>query len=153
MALLILILRAKMNAFAALLLVAILSAVAAGMSPDGALATVSTGMGGVLGFIAPVIGLGALFGIILEASGGIQTLANGTAKLSNHRRQKWAMGVLGLVAATPVFFDVALIILMPFIAGLAKKSGKVELYFGLPLCAGLAVGHAFIPPSVSFCYR
>lgn len=146
-ALLILILRAKMNAFAALLLVAILSAVAAGMSPDGALNTVTKGMGGVLGFIAPVIGLGALFGIILEASGGIQTLANGTAKLGSPKRQKWAMGFLGLIAATPVFFDVALIILMPFIAGLAKKSGKVALYFGLPLCAGLAVGHAFIPPT------
>jgi len=146
-ALLILILRAKMNAFAALLLVAILSAVAAGMSPDGALNTVTKGMGGVLGFIAPVIGLGALFGIILEASGGIQTLANGTAKLGSPKRQKWAMGFLGLIAATPVFFDVALIILMPFTAGLAKKSGKVALYFGLPLCAGLAVGHAFIPPT------
>jgi Gnt-I system low-affinity gluconate transporter len=146
-ALLILILRAKMNAFAALLLVAILSAVASGMSPEGALNTVTKGMGGVLGFIAPVIGLGALFGIILEASGGIQTLANGTAKLGSSKRQKWAMGFLGLIAATPVFFDVALIILMPFIAGLAKKSGKVALYFGLPLCAGLAVGHAFIPPT------
>lgn len=146
-ALLILILRLKMNAFAALLLVAILSAVAAGMSPDGALATVSQGMGGVLGFIAPVIGLGALFGIILEASGGIQTLAKAAERLGNHKRQKWAMGVLGVIAATPVFFDVALIILIPFIAGLTKKSGKVALYFGLPLCAGLAVGHAFIPPT------
>lgn len=146
-ALLILILRAKMNAFAALLLVAILSAVAAGMSPEGALATVSTGMGGVLGFIAPVIGLGALFGIILEASGGIQTLANRAERLGSHKRQRWAMGGLGMLAATPVFFDVALIILMPFIAGLAKKSGKTALYFGLPLCAGLAVGHAFIPPT------
>lgn len=146
-ALLILILRAKMNAFAALLLVAILSAVAAGMSPEGALATVSAGMGGVLGFIAPVIGLGALFGIILEASGGIQTLANRAARLGSQRHQRWAMGGLGILAATPVFFDVALIILMPFIAGLAKKSGKAALYFGLPLCAGLAVGHAFIPPT------
>lgn len=146
-ALLILILRAKMNAFAALLLVAILSAVAAGMSPEGALATVSAGMGGVLGFIAPVIGLGALFGIILEASGGIQTLANSAERLGSHNRQRWAMGGLGVLAATPVFFDVALIILMPFIAGLAKKSGKNALYFGLPLCAGLAVGHAFIPPT------
>ena len=57
------------------------------------------------------------------------------------------MGFLGIIAATPVFFDVALIILMPFIVGLARKSGRKLLYFGLPLCAGLAVGHAFVPPT------
>ena len=57
------------------------------------------------------------------------------------------MGGLGLVAATPVFFDVALIILMPFIAALSSRTGRVAMVFGLPLCAGLAVGHAFVPPT------
>ena len=146
-ALLVLILRARMNAFAALILIAIFSALAAGMSPEIAMNTVTKGMGGVLGFIAPVIGLGAIFGVILQASGGVQALAQGAANLGGHKRQKWAMGFLGVLAATPVFFDVALIILMPFIAGLAKQGRQKALYFGLPLCAGLAVGHAFIPPT------
>ena len=68
-ALLVLILRARLHAFAALLLVAILSALAAGMAPKLAFDTVQKGMGGTLGFIAPVIGLGALFGAILEEWG------------------------------------------------------------------------------------
>lgn len=146
-ALLILILRMRMHAFSALLLVAILSAIGAGMAPDAAMSAVTNGMGGVLGFIAPIIGLGAIFGTILEASGGIQALAKGTEKLGSVKRQKWAMGGMGVLAATPVFFDVALIILLPYIAGLAKKGAQKTLYFGLPLCAGLAVGHAFIPPT------
>jgi len=146
-ALLALILRARMHAFAALLLVAIFSALAAGMAPALAFDTVQKGMGGTLGFIAPVIGLGALFGAILEASGAVQALARKVAALASVGKQRWAMGGLGLVAATPVFFDVALIILMPFIAALSSRTGRVAMVFGLPLCAGLAVGHAFVPPT------
>ena len=63
-ALLALILRARMNAFAALLLVSIFSALAAGMAPEQAFDTLAKGLGGTLGFIATVIGLGALFGAI-----------------------------------------------------------------------------------------
>lgn len=145
--LLILILRVRMNAFAALILVAIFAAIAGGMTPEGAFQTVTNGMGGVLGFIAPIIGLGALFGVILEASGGIQALARQAEQMGSDRRKSWTMGGLGTIAATPVFFDVALIILLPFVTGLARKSRKPALFFGLPLCAGLAVGHGFIPPT------
>ena len=136
-----------MHAFAALMLVAIFSALAAGMAPTLAFETVQKGMGGTLGFIAPVIGLGALFGAILEASGAVQALARKVSFLASVGRQRWAMGGLGLAAATPVFFDVALIILMPFVAALSSRTGRVAMVFGLPLCAGLAVGHAFVPPT------
>ncbi len=146
-ALLVLLLRARLHAFAALLLVAILSALAAGMAPKLAFDTVQKGMGGTLGFIAPVIGLGALFGAILEASGAVQALARRVSEMASVGKQRWAMGGLGVIAATPVFFDVALIILMPFIAALSSRTGRLTLVFGLPLCAGLAVGHAFIPPT------
>jgi len=146
-ALLVLIIRARMNAFLALMLIAIFSALAAGMAPDAAFETVTRGMGGTLGFIAPVIGLGALFGAILQASGGVEALARGVSRVGSPPRQSWLMGGLGLVAATPVFFDVALMILVPFVLGLASRSGRSPLLFGLPLCAGLAAGHAFIPPT------
>ncbi|MEO0466470.1 MAG: gluconate:H+ symporter [Pseudomonadota bacterium] len=146
-ALLVLILRAKLNAFVALMAVAIFCALAAGLAPQQAYETVTRGMGGTLGFIAPVIGLGAVFGAILDASGGVKALARGIGRAGNANRQSWMMGGLGLTAATPVFFDVALIVLMPFIRGLARQAGRVPLFFGLPLCAGLAAGHAFIPPT------
>lgn len=55
-------------------------------------------------------------------------------------------GTLGFVAV-PVFFDVGFIILVPIIYGLAKKTGRSLLYYGIPLLAGLAVTHSFIPPT------
>ena len=145
--LLVLILRWKANAFVTLLACAIIAALLAGMNPEAAFSTVQKGMGGTLGFIAPVIGLGALFGAIMEKSGYLEALAQRLSGVETDGNRSLAAGFMGLIAAIPVFFDVALIILLPFIMKLARKAGKKPLFFGLPLCAGLAIGHAFIPPT------
>ena len=52
-----------------------------------------------------------------------------------------------MVTAIPVFFDAGLIILIPLAFSIAKRAKKSSLYFVIPLLAGLAVGHAFIPPT------
>ena len=59
----------------------------------------------------------------------------------------WALGITGLVIAMPVFFDAGLIILIPLAFSLAKKTKRSSLHYVIPLLAGLAVGHAFIPPT------
>lgn len=51
----------------------------------------------------------------------------------------------------PVFFDAGLIILIPLAFSLAKKTKKSTLIYAIPLLAGLAVGHAFIPPTPGPC--
>lgn len=145
--LLVLIIRFKTNAFISLLTVAILTGLAAGLAPEAALESVKNGMGGTLGFIAPIIGLGAIFGAILERGNVLGALADKVIRVKTERGKTMATGFMGLVAATPVFFDVALIILMPLIKKMAVAAKKVPLFFGLPLCAGLAIGHAFIPPT------
>ncbi len=145
--LLLLIIRFKTNAFISLLAVAIITGLLAGLAPEAAFTSVKNGMGGTLGFIAPVIGLGAIFGAILERSNVLGALAEKVIKVKTDRSKTMATGVMGLVAATPVFFDVALIVLMPLINKMAAAAKKVPLFFGLPLCAGLAIGHAFIPPT------
>ena len=58
-----------------------------------------------------------------------------------------ALGITGLVVAMPVFFDAGLIILIPLAFSLAKRTKRSVLYYVIPLLAGLAVGHAFIPPT------
>ena len=145
--LLVLILRFKTNAFISLLGCAIITALIAGMAPEATFKSVQNGMGGTLGFIAPIIGLGAIFGAILERSNALAALSERVNRVRGDRAKTMATGSLGLIAATPVFFDVALIILLPLIKRLARDAKKVPLYFGLPLCAGLAIGHAFIPPT------
>ena len=53
----------------------------------------------------------------------------------------------GLIVAIPVFFDVALVLLLPLTANLARRSGRAILGFAIPLLAGIAVAHSFIPPT------
>lgn len=87
-----------------------------------------------------------MFGAILEASGGAQTLAV-TGEKVWREKAAWALGVTGLIIAMPVFFDAGLIILIPLAFSLAKRTKRSTLFYAIPLLAGLAVGHAFIPPT------
>lgn len=144
--LLVLVLRAKMPPFFALILIALLAGLALGLSPADVIASIQNGMGGVLGFIAVVVGLGAILGAILEHSGGIQALADRLGSGSS-KSVPWKMSLLGTIVAIPVFFDVALVILIPLVMRLAKSLRRAALYVAGPLLAGLAAAHAFIPPT------
>lgn len=145
--LLFLILKLKIQAFLSLLIVCIVVGIMAGMPAGEILETIRVGMGSTLGFVATVVGLGALFGGILEQSGGAQRLASYMLKKTGEKRASWAMMVTGFVVAIPVFFDVAFIILVPITFALSKRTGKSLLLYAIPLLAGLAITHAFIPPT------
>ncbi|GGW97262.1 GntP family permease [Salegentibacter mishustinae] len=145
--LLFLILKLKIQAFLSLLIVCIAVGIFAGMPATEILETMKDGMGSTLGFVATVVGLGALFGGVLEQSGGAQRLASFLLKKTGDKRAPWAMMVTGFAVAIPVFFDVAFIILVPVTYALSKRTGKSLLLYALPLLAGLAITHAFIPPT------
>lgn len=145
--LLFLILRLKIQAFLALLIVCIAVGIIAGMPATEILDTMREGMGSTLGFVATVVGLGALFGGILEQSGGAQRLASFMLKRTGEKNAPWAMMITGFAVAIPVFFDVAFIILVPITYALSKRTGKSLLLYAIPLLAGLAITHAFIPPT------
>ena len=145
--LLFLIIKVKLHAFVSLLLVSIITAVAAGMPIDTIMRTIEKGMGGTLGFIAVVVGLGAMLGKMLEISGGAERLAKTLLKGFGKERAPWAMVIAGFIVSIPVFFDVGFIILVPLVYSLAKETKKSLLHYGIPLLAGLAVTHAFVPPT------
>nr|WP_297912764.1 gluconate:H+ symporter [uncultured Allomuricauda sp.] len=145
--LLFLILKLKINAFIALLIGSIIVGLVAGLDAKAIIDTIQKGMGNTLGFVATVVGLGAMFGAILEASGGAKTIADFMISKFGLKRAPAAMVVSGFLIAIPVFFDVAFIILVPMIYALQRKTGKSLLLYAIPLLAGLAITHAFIPPT------
>jgi Gnt-I system low-affinity gluconate transporter len=146
-ALLLLILRFKLPAFVVLLIVSAGVGLALGMDPDAVLKSITNGMASTLGFIAVVVGLGAMFGALLEHAGGVRAIAVNLLGRVSETRASWALGIAGLLIGIPVFFDVAIIILVPLIHQLCARSGRSPLYYATPLLAGLLVGHAFIPPT------
>ncbi|WP_405562283.1 GntP family permease [Polaribacter sp. Asnod6-C07] len=145
--LLFLILKLKIPAFIALLIASIAVGVFSGMDPLEIITTIKEGMGSTLGFVATVVGLGAIFGAILEHSGGAEALANYLLHKFGEKNASWALVITGFFIAIPVFFDVAFIILVPLIYSLQRKTKKSLLLYAIPLLAGLAITHAFIPPT------
>ncbi len=145
--LLLLVMKVKLHAFIALLIVSIFMGLLSGMPLGDIVGTMTSGMGGTLGFLATVIGLGAMFGKMLEVTGGAQRLARGFLNKFGEDKAPWAMVLAGFLVSIPVFFDVGFIILVPLVYALARSSKKSVLTFGIPLLAGLAVTHAFVPPT------
>ncbi|WP_299550839.1 gluconate:H+ symporter [Seonamhaeicola sp.] len=145
--LLFLILKLRIQAFIALLIASIVTGIVAGMNPEDIITTMQEGMGSTLGFVAVVVGLGAMFGAILEYSGGAEALAGYLLNKFGEKNASWALVISGFFIAIPVFFDVAFIILVPLIYSLQRKTKKSILLYAIPLLAGLAVTHAYIPPT------
>ena len=145
--LLFLIIKLKQQPFVSLLLVSMVTALAAGMPMGNVMACIEKGMGGTLGFIAAVVGLGAMFGQLLEASGGAERLTLSLLRVFGRKRATWAMSLAGFLVAIPIFFDVGFIILVPLVYAVSRETKKSLLFYGIPLLAGLAVTHAFVPPT------
>lgn len=145
--LLVLIIKFKIQAMVAILIGAISIGLIAGMPFEDIVTAVNDGIGNTLKGIALLVGLGSMFGAILEVSGGAQTLAVTMVRRFGDKKAAWALGITGLVIAMPVFFDAGLIILIPLAFSLAKRTSRSSLFYAIPLLAGLAVGHALIPPT------
>jgi Gnt-I system low-affinity gluconate transporter len=145
--LLILVLKLKLNAFIALLLTSIYVGLLTGMPLGSIIRSIQEGMAGTLGFVATVVGLGAIFGQMLESSGGAESLAHYLVKRFGKERAPWAMVTTGFIVAIPIFLDVAFIILVPIVYALSRDTKLSLLYYAIPLLAGLAVTHSFIPPT------
>jgi Gnt-I system low-affinity gluconate transporter len=145
--LLLMVLKFKISAFISLLITSMFVGILSGMPLQDIMVSIQTGMGGTLGFVAVVVGLGAIFGQILESSGGAESLAHHLVKQFGTDRASWAMVLTGFIVAIPVFLDVGLVILAPIIYALSRDTKRSLLYYGIPLLAGLAVTHSFMPPT------
>lgn len=105
-------------------------------------AAVNDGISNTLKGIALLVGLGSMFGAILEASGGAQTLAVTMVKKFGDKKAAWALGITGLIVAMPVFFDAGLILLVTACGGVLRYMLQ---YSGLGDLIGNAVASANLP--------
>jgi Gnt-I system low-affinity gluconate transporter len=145
--LLVLILKFRVHAFVALLIASVCVGLFSGMPAPQIAVAIERGMASSLGFVAAVIGLGAIFGKILEASGGAEAIGRTLLARFGQKRAVWAMMLAGFLISIPVFLDVALVIMVPILYTLTRDTGKSLLYYGIPLLAGMAVTHACVPPT------
>ena len=144
--LLVAVIKFKIPAFLALLVVSVLVALVAGIPLPDIVKTVTEGMGGTLGSVAILVGLGAMLGKMIEVSGGAQALAGKFTQLLGPRRVIAALTSAAFLLAIPVFFDVGFIILIPIIYGFSKAAGVNPVKIGLPVGGIMLAIHVVVPP-------
>ena len=124
--LLLMVLKLKLSAFLSLLITSIFVGILAGMPLSQISTSIQEGMGGTLGFVATVVGLGAIFGQMLESSGGAKSLAYYLLEKFGKTRVSWALMLTGFIIGIPIFFDVGFIILVPIILLSYKKHRPIN---------------------------
>lgn len=130
----------------ALLLVAIAAGLMQGMPVQDVFHSIEVGIGSTLGTMALVLGLGAMFGKLIEESGAAQRITQTMIKQFGIKNIQWAVMLTGLVVGIPLFYNAGFVILVPLIFSIAASARLPLLYVGIPMAASLSVTHGFLPP-------
>jgi len=142
----VLITRFKVHPFLALTIGSLVVAGIAGLAVAAAVASYLKGFGDTAAGVGTLIALGAMFGKLLADSGGGDQIADTIIGRSNTRTLPWAMALVGALIGLPMFFEIGLVLLMPIIFLVARRSGLSLIKVGIPALAGLSVMHGLVPP-------
>ena len=144
--LLLLIIKFRMHAFIALVLVSLLTAIAAGIPMADVAKVAVSFFSSTLGSVALLVGLGAMIGRLLEVTGGAQVLADTLINRFGEKRASFALGIAALLFGLPIFFDAGLIVFLPIIFSVARRFGGSILLYAIPAAGAFAAMHAIVPP-------
>lgn len=144
--LLILMMVFKLNAFIALIIVALIVGIIEGMSPIDAMASVQSGLGGTLGSLTMIIIFGAILGKLMTDSGGAQRIATTLIQAFGKKRVQLAAVLTTSVVGIALFFETGVVVLIPLVFTIATAAGVPVLYVGMPVIAALITMHGFVPP-------
>ncbi len=144
--LLFLIIKVKLHAFVALVLVSALTALAAGIPVADVPSALSFGFSNTLGSVALLVGFGVMIGRLLEITGGAQVLADTLIGRFGEKRAPLALGVAALPFGFPIFFDAGLVVFLPIIMTVARRFGGSMLLYAFPAAGAFAAMHALVPP-------
>ncbi|MEV0945166.1 gluconate:H+ symporter [Rhodococcus sp. NPDC049939] len=136
----------KLHPFLALSIGAVGVGIAAGMGASDSVTAFVEGFGETMGSVGILIGFGAMFGKLLADSGGADRVVDTLVGRSGPRTLPWTMGLVGAVIGLPMFFEIGLVLLMPVIILVARRSGQPLMVIAIPTLAGLSAMHGLVPP-------
>ncbi|OWJ90092.1 gluconate transporter [Pseudomonas sp. A46] len=139
--------RLKLHPFLALLAAAFIAGFAYQVPSGEIVKTITTGFGGILGYIGIVIVLGTIIGVILERSGAAITMAETVIKLLGERFPTLTLSIIGYLVSIPVFCDSGYVILNSLKNALAARMRVSTVAMSVALATGLYASHTFVPPT------
>ena len=93
-----------------------------------------------------LIALGAMLGKLLAESGGADKIVDTLVTRSGPRLIPWTIALVAIIVGLPMFFEIGLVLLLPVIVLVTKKSNLPLMRVAIPALAGLSVLHGLIPP-------
>ena len=110
------------------------------------LASFTAGFGTTAAGVGILIALGAMFAKLLADSGGADQIVDTIVGHASPRMLPWAMALVGAIIGLPMFFEIGLVLLMPVIYLVARRSQLSLITVGIPALAGLSAMHGLVPP-------
>ena len=135
--------------FLSILLVAIILGLFLGLSPNVLIDSIEKGTGSLLGHLSLILGLGAMFGRVLEELGAVEITAKKMINIFGVKRIQLGLLIAGMCISFSLFFDVAFILVIPIILSVAKELKLEKIYVALPASIGVLTIHALFPPHPS----
>ncbi|MGW1057327.1 GntT/GntP/DsdX family permease [Micromonospora rubida] len=136
----------KVHPFLSLILGAAVLGVVAGVAPDAIITSFSGGVGSTVGGVGLLIALGAMIGGLLAESGGADGIVTRIVDRFSGSALPWAMAGVAALIGLPLFFEVGVVLLVPIVLLVAKRTDVPLMKVGIPALAGLSVLHGLVPP-------
>ncbi|MFC9362324.1 GntP family permease, partial [Rhodococcus sp. NPDC057014] len=136
----------KLHPFLALSIGAVGVGIGAGLGATDSVKSFVEGFGATMGSVGILIGFGAMFGKLLADSGGADRVVDTLVGRAGPRTLPWMMALVGAVIGLPMFFEIGLVLLMPVIILVARRSGLSLMRIAIPTLAGLSAMHGLVPP-------
>ena len=136
----------KIHAFVSLTAASLFLALTHNMELAKIVVAFEGGLGKTLGFLAPILALGAILGKLMEVSGAAERLARTLINILGQSKAHWAMMVVGYICGIPVFLQVGIILLTPLMFSIVKESKLPLIQVGMALVVALTTVHCIVPP-------
>ena len=136
----------KLHPFLALIFGALTVGIVAGEDMQTVLKSFADGFGSTAAGVGILIALGAMFAKLLADSGGADEIVDTIVGHASPRALPWAMALVGAIIGLPMFFEIGLVLLMPVIYLVSRRSQLSLITVGIPALAGLSAMHGFVPP-------
>jgi GntP family gluconate:H+ symporter len=141
-----LITRFKVHPFLALIGGGLAVGIGAGVNVADVVTSFTNGFGNTAAGVGILIALGAMFAKLLADSGGADEIVDAIVGRAGPRTLPWAMAAVGAIIGLPMFFEIGLVLLMPVIYLVARRSQLSIITVGVPALAGLSAMHGLVPP-------
>ncbi|MEV7973734.1 gluconate:H+ symporter [Cellulomonas sp. NPDC089187] len=136
----------KLHPFLSLMIGAAVLAVVAGLPYTDAFGSFTSGLGETVAGVGILIALGAIIGKMLIDSGGADQIVDTILAKTPAKRLPWALAFAAFIIGIPLFFEVGVVLLIPVVMLVARRSKLSMIAVGIPALAGLSALHGLVPP-------